>query len=228
LTLSINTILIFCGPHLPSWYSSNLGWEKGLTLIDRIHMEPLHWPQGWVGPIPHLYIGVRELARLLDPTIEIGQDRHHRDHVTSWTCTDINIILGRENGFPRAMWHNPNGVAWYKVKGPKPLSFHVTVVYGLAIPSPHATPMSHATMAVHVTSTMSILPRGLHVMLAWCTIKYPKFCKFWIFPELYDFNNFTKVAMEPKIKLANGQFRPRVYRLNHCSQNSTLLCWTLN
>jgi hypothetical protein len=137
------------------------------------------------------------------------------------------------------------GVTWYKASDQNHLYYpcdnglwfgHTTTSCGSHVTCHHAN-CHHGpatTMEVHVTSSTSLHHMastcGLHVMTS-CTIKYPKFPKFQIFSKfskMHNFKIFTRVAMEPKIKLANGQFRPGAYQIDLCTQTSTLLCRILN
>jgi len=114
LTLSINTILIFCGPHLPRWYSYDLEWDKGLNLTEKLQVKPIFWPRGWASPIPHLYLRAHEFACLPYLTTMIAWDQQSKVHITSQACMNINILLGCDNNFPHDTRNDLYGVAWYK------------------------------------------------------------------------------------------------------------------
>jgi hypothetical protein len=154
LTLGFNKILLFYSPTCPAGTPLTSWWDKGTTLNDRIHIVPLHWPKGWVGPIPHLYLRVRELSRLLDAMMKISQDRRWRGHVASQKCTSIKKTSRVKHSFPLCTCHYPNSVARYKVLGQNHFSFHVTMVCGTGF----------TTVLMWLPCYMLGLPRALHTL----------------------------------------------------------------
>jgi len=110
------------------------------------------------------------------------------------------------------MWHDLNGVAWLKASRQNHLTtmqqwfMVLTITPSHMAPTSLATVLSTATMEVHVTSAMS----------CWYHVRKNTL----IFP---NFKIFTRAAMEPKIKLVDGQFKPGAYWLDLCTQTLTLL-----
>jgi len=117
------------------------------------------------------------------------------------------------------MWHNMSCVALYKAPGQNHSSSHAIVVYGLAIPLPHVSPMSLSTViptsivelplwnchcsptivVLHVTSTTS-LPRELPVIDNKIS-KISKFFNFSNYPKMHNSEIFSEPPWDPKLNL---------------------------